>query len=339
MAEARFRDWLVSLRMERDPLFVALTDGELVVGARRGDVSSLAVLLERHRGRMHAVAVAMLGPGHDTEDAVQDAALVALSRLDTLRDPAVVGRWLTGITRNLCRQAIDRRSPVHPEPARWEALADPDSDPADVFAANARTDWVWRAIGGLSEPLRHAVVLRYFSRASSYEAIAAVLGVPVGTVRSRLNQARTLLTRSLRDLATQAYPEHTCLVQGRAALFSGIYGEYNQGVHCALLRSALTHGAELRFAGLPDVERGREQIGRWLESDIAVGVRVRLLEVIAADRITVVEAMFLNPADHPDHCPTTTTHVYLHDGTGIASMRLYYADDTASDARRASVAG
>ena len=63
----------------------------------------------------------------------------------------------------------------------------------------ALRDWVWEAIGGLSEPLHDVVVLRYFSTIRGYDAIAAALGIPMGTVRSRLHDARAALVARLRD--------------------------------------------------------------------------------------------------------------------------------------------
>src|SRR5688500_13037675 len=93
--------------MSADPQ-VALSDTELVRAAQAGDVASLGVLFGRHRAAMYAVALAMLGAGPDAEDAVQDAALIAIGRLSELRDPAAVGAWLCGIVRNACR-ALRRR--------------------------------------------------------------------------------------------------------------------------------------------------------------------------------------------------------------------------------------
>ncbi|MDQ7850936.1 MAG: sigma-70 family RNA polymerase sigma factor, partial [Armatimonadota bacterium] len=58
-------------------------------------------------------------------------------------------------------------------------------------------DLVWQALSGLGEDLRAAVMLRYFSSYRSYEEIALILGVPVGTVRSRLATAKDQLLRHL----------------------------------------------------------------------------------------------------------------------------------------------
>jgi RNA polymerase sigma-70 factor (ECF subfamily) len=72
------------------------------------------------------------------------------------------------------------------------------------------------------------------------------------------------------------------------------------------------------------VEHGRDRIGDWLESDIDLGVQVLLYDVIAGEQITVVEGAFVNPPELQDHCPAITTHVYIHDGEGVASVRLHY---------------
>jgi RNA polymerase sigma-70 factor (ECF subfamily) len=274
---------------------------------------------------MKAVAVAMLGPGQDAEDVVQDAALIALTRLGSVREPDAVSRWLAATVRNLSRQCLARRTRITPMGQVADSLLAPAADPCASLDARATTDWVWHAVNGLSEPLRHAVVLRYFTRASSYDAIAGVLGVPVGTVRSRLSQSRRLLKKALCELAMTAHPGHAHLVAERTALFAGIYSQYNEGGRCSLFRSALTAEAELRQVGTRVIERGRDRIGDWLEGDIELGVRFQLHDVIAGESVTVVEGAFLNPPDFPDHCPAVTTHVYLHDGAGIAQVRLHYA--------------
>jgi RNA polymerase sigma-70 factor (ECF subfamily) len=212
-----------------------------------------------------------------------------------------------------------------------DTMAGIQLDPADQLERQAHSNWIWQAIDELTDPIRQAVVLRYFSNASSYEAIASVLGVPVGTVRSRLSEARRILSASLTDLATAVHAEHRAVVEARTDLFRSIYAEYNRGTRCSLFRSALTADAELRQSGTA-VEHGRERIGDWLESDLDIGMQLALLDVIAGAGITVVEGSFFNPPAHPDHCPQSTTHVYLHDGDGIVSVRLHYPGAAASTA-------
>jgi len=82
-------DELTGERRARDNrTMTALDDAALVRCAQAGEVTGLGVLLERHRARLHAVAVSILGHGPDAEDAVQDTFVIALRRIGELRDPA-----------------------------------------------------------------------------------------------------------------------------------------------------------------------------------------------------------------------------------------------------------
>jgi RNA polymerase sigma-70 factor (ECF subfamily) len=298
------------------------SDEELVRYARSGDAQAFGVLLARHRAAMHAVAVARLGPGPDVEDVVQDANLVAIASLDRLHEPERARSWLTGITRNLCREHARRRSD---HPVDRIEVEDPSAGPEERLADVGMRDWIWDAVDILSEPLRDAVVLRYFSSASSYETIATVLGVPVGTVRSRLSAARRVLGEEIKRLADSAHSDHERLELDRASLFAGITAEYNRGADLDLLRTALSPAARLSVAGSSDVLVGRDSIVRGLGEDIEAGVHLRLLNVVAAPTMTVIEGAFENPLSDPEHCPPLTTQVMSHRGDEIAAIHLHYA--------------
>ena len=161
------------------------TDTELVAAARSGDVAGFGVLIERHRARMLAVAVSLLGWNPGTEDVVQDASIIAMRRLDQLRDPAAAGPWLMAITRNAARMRL--RTPDRETPVDLLTLerAHPGPSPEEILDGHAFRDWVWSAVNELSEPLQVPLLLRYFTPATSYEQMAAVCDVPVRTVRSR----------------------------------------------------------------------------------------------------------------------------------------------------------
>lgn len=88
----------------------APTDTELVYAAQSGDVRALGLLIARFRPGMRAVALSVLGYSNDSDDAVQDAALVALRRIRDVRDPAAIGPWLYAVVRNVCRSRL-RREP------------------------------------------------------------------------------------------------------------------------------------------------------------------------------------------------------------------------------------
>jgi RNA polymerase sigma-70 factor (ECF subfamily) len=177
----------------------------------------------------------------------------------------------------------------------------------------------------LSEPLRAVVVLRYFTRASSYDSMAAVLGIPVGTVRSRLSEARRKLGSLLREQASLEHGDHAALVRSRRALFDEIHAQYNRGLGCTSLVAALRPDAVLHKASSRRVIRGAGVIARGIQGDIDAGMRLRLLDVIAGQDITVVEGAFDNPPEHPEHCPQFTTQVFFHQGDYIRAIRLHYA--------------
>ena len=300
---------------------VASTDAELVAQARLGTAAPLGILLERHRAGLTFVAVRILGPGPDVEDIVHETFLVALTHLDRLREPESVGPWLMGIARNLCMQRLRAAREVP------YATLDPMSDPAegleDGIDRMALQDWVWAALDTLNEPLRLAVILRHFSRASSYRDIASISGVPIGTVRSRLNQARAKLAEALLDEAAAEDIDHHVLTRTRRRHFVEAFDEYNRGIGLDTLAESLAGDVETVWeSGF--VLRGREVLTQDLGEDILAGVKLHVDNVIASRSITVLEGRFENPPNDPQHCPPSTTQVYLHDGDGVRSIRIHY---------------
>lgn len=176
-----------------------LGDAELVRAARIGDAASLGVLLERHRASLYALALRILGRGTETEDAVKHTFLIALNSIDWLREPEAAGGWLHGILRNVCLQRLrERRAEVlfeeYPPRVKEGSLEFSGEEAIDRLALR---EWVSTALSELPEALRVTAILRYFGSYSSYEEISTISGVPVGTVRSRLNQVKIKLAEAL----------------------------------------------------------------------------------------------------------------------------------------------
>ncbi|MEU8963618.1 MULTISPECIES: RNA polymerase sigma factor [unclassified Streptomyces] len=184
------------------------TDAELTRRAQSGDTAALGLLLARHQAPMRAVALSLLGHGPDAEDAVQDAALTALLRIGDVRDPASGGAWLRAVVRNACRMRLRaaRETPGLDALAPWLVRSpDPSSHPERLIERHAMRDWIWGAVEELPEQYRLVLMLRHFSGISSYQEIAAACEIPVGTVRSRLHQARARMARTLTATAVQAH--------------------------------------------------------------------------------------------------------------------------------------
>jgi RNA polymerase sigma factor (sigma-70 family) len=167
-----------------------LSDADLTRAAQAGDAGSLGVLLARHQASIRAVALSMIGYGPDTDDVVQDAALLALRRIQDVRNPEAVGPWLRAVVRNECRMRLRARRVGDLGGEMLLALPSDDPMPEELLDRHLLQDWVWHAIGELSPSLRVVAMLRYFSDVSTYEQIASVCQLPIGTVRSRLSQVR-----------------------------------------------------------------------------------------------------------------------------------------------------
>lgn len=298
------------------------SDTELVEAARRGDVTGLGVLLERHRAAMRASAVRVLGWRAEVDDAVQDAMVSAIKGLDGLRDPAAAGPWLWAIARNAARMRL--RTNVRPPSAGdvGEARCVRPT-PEEVVDGLALRDWLWTGIGDLSEPLQKVLLLRFFSSASSYAQIAAADGIPVGTVRSRLNLARSTLVASLREASTRSHPdaaeghrrsERTAL----DFLSAATEGDFRQQL------AELTT-QQVRIVGPQGQrERGRGLLATIMESDLEAGVRQRLRNVVAGSRVTIWECELISPPSDPTHCPPAVLWLLTFEGSRVDEIRLYH---------------
>ena len=176
-----------------------LSDEELARAAQGGDAMSLGTLLERHRAPLYALALRVLGHRpQQAQDVVQDVFVVALSTIEGLREPKAVGGWLRAILRNVClMQLREHRGEVPFDELPVGLGKDPEPSAEESIERLAMSEWVWTALGELPEPLRVTAILRYFGSYSSYEEISAILGVPIGTVSSRLSQAKVKLVDAL----------------------------------------------------------------------------------------------------------------------------------------------
>jgi RNA polymerase sigma-70 factor (ECF subfamily) len=135
----------------------------------------------------------------DAEDAVQECFLRALRHFDSYRGPAMKP-WLLAILKNVCYAEFARRGkqetpsdfaddgPAAEDPV-WQ---EPQASPEAMLLRQQDDATVRRLIEALPGPFREAIVLREINELS-YQEIAEVAGVPVGTVMSRLNRARAML--------------------------------------------------------------------------------------------------------------------------------------------------
>lgn len=146
------------------------------------------MLADRHLDASYGLAYLILGQRAEAEDATHDAFLMAWRKWSTLRDHELFERWFDRILVNTCRNRLR-----HAARRRTQDLS-PELDvrASDAYAPTHDRAQLWPALARLAPDQRVVVALRFY-RDLSIDQIAAALGVPSGTVKSRLH-------RGLREL-------------------------------------------------------------------------------------------------------------------------------------------
>src|SRR5262245_37263978 len=117
--------------------------------ARAGEADALGALLERHRAELYVVALTVLRDREAALDAVQETSLVALTRLDSVRDPDAVASWLRAVVRNCCLMQLRRaRHEIPTDDLDHRAVA---PDAGQLFEQHALRNWIWSALDVLAE--------------------------------------------------------------------------------------------------------------------------------------------------------------------------------------------
>ena len=173
-------------------------DRELVARALRGDGRAFRDLVGKHHSTAYAVVRAILGPQRfdDVDDVMQLVYLKTYQGLSSFRGEAKFSTWLYQIAR---REALDVVAKRHVDSTPIDDLEIPDrGDHApDVVAQDRNTrERVERAMGELDESYRTAIELRYMAE-KSYEEIAELMRLPVGTVKTYVHRGKLDLKRIL----------------------------------------------------------------------------------------------------------------------------------------------
>ena len=177
-------------------------DRDLVGRARRGDREAFTQLIEQYQVPLYNMALRMVGGPDDAADITQEAFLRAWEKIRTLRE-APFKSWLFQIAANLCYDFFRRgkRYGVMPEDdhaSKIMGLGIATPDPQERAEVNEKINLVRDSIAALEHDMRVAIVLRDVN-GMAYEEIAAVLRVPLGTVKSRIARARAQVQEQLQQ--------------------------------------------------------------------------------------------------------------------------------------------
>ncbi|TAK18814.1 MAG: sigma-70 family RNA polymerase sigma factor [Acidobacteria bacterium] len=180
-------------------------DRDLVTAAAAGDLDAFESLVQRHQTRLVGYLRGLTNADADAEDLAQEAFLRAYRSLKGFRGTSSFRTWLYQIATNLFRNWLEKRrnqAPIHagsidePAPGKDEAVEPPgELAPED---RHIQRDAIDRALAALPADQREAVLLRDVE-GFDYREIAEQLGVPLGTVESRIFRGRARLKELLRS--------------------------------------------------------------------------------------------------------------------------------------------
>jgi RNA polymerase sigma-70 factor (ECF subfamily) len=178
-----------------------LSDESLVAQSLRGDAQAFAELVTRYTAPIFNLAFRLTGGRAEAENATQETFLRAYSALPRSRTDLAFKPWLFQIAVNLCRDLARKKRPTaFAEMAsdEEEAIEDESPLPLDQVEEHELERALAHAVADLPEMYRAVVTLRY-TEELAYEDIAAVLDLPINTVRTHLFRAKSMLRKALAE--------------------------------------------------------------------------------------------------------------------------------------------
>ena len=165
----------------------------IIARARRGDAGAFEQLVETYRDQVFRLALRMCGNEADADEVAQEAFLSAWKALPNFRGDSRFSTWLYQLTSHAAIDLMRReKRQIAAEDITEVSAPDPGPSPQQQAERSETRQAVRDAMGQLSPEYRQIVVLRFLQELS-YEEIGAVLKLPPGTVKSRLNRAKSQL--------------------------------------------------------------------------------------------------------------------------------------------------
>ena len=280
--------------------------------ARLGNRSCFNNLITFYHSEMLAYALKICRYSNIAEDALQDAYINAFTHITELKATESFQPWLRTIVKRSCWQYLNSRSEKASLPLSAKLIDTKISDHAleNKIEKNNLNEFVWERITHLSETLRVVVLLRYFTGYNNYENISTIIGVPVGTVRSRLNEAKKQL-KKIWNYDLSGLPEN---LKSEAKYWNEFY-EYSFSNIQTDNNVRKTFGNHL----LPDLTirftsgktaQGRELFEKEINDDITYGTSYGIGTVFNLKDIGIIQGENINSKEYPDRCPPTSTLIF-----------------------------
>ena len=287
--------------------------------ARQGQQPAWNFLYNYYQPFLYANALSVCGNTPSAKDAVQDAFMIAFLQLNKLKDPQAFPAWIKKILTHNCYRNIQKEKRTeqpddllqHPTDMNFEKKLD------ELYNNNKLFD----SLEQLPEFLKTTVLLRYFSRHNSYGDIADILSVPVGTIRSRLNKAKTILSAHWNNSNGVGINSRQSEEWNRFYIWT--FENYMTNLEPReKLLNHLENKIQVRLTSGKQVI-GKEYVVEGVEDDVIYGTGHNMVNVITCGEVSVIDFININSREFPDHCPNSSAVVVCRNEQKITRLHLY----------------
>lgn len=183
-------------------------DKRLIEQALQGNEKAFELLLKKYRNLVFSIMLKMVRNKQEAEDLTQEAFMKAFSSLSTFNDEFAFSTWLMKIASNNCIDFLRKRKlktysihePINYKDEKIEIdIPDHDAGPERILIQSERSRMIEEAINELPERYRYVVILRH-KEEKTYEEIAEIMNLPLGTVKAQIFRAREILNKKLRSM-------------------------------------------------------------------------------------------------------------------------------------------
>jgi RNA polymerase sigma-70 factor (ECF subfamily) len=283
-------------------------------------------LFQKFNPFVQALALKLCDNTAQAEDAVQDAWITVFTHSHQLRQPESFLPWLKRIVTNSCHQLTRKGNRI----VFVEELPENDKmieDSVELkLEKSGDRDALYGILSELPLQLRETVMLRYLTGYNSYDQIAAITGVPIGTVRSRLSDSKkklSLLWKRFDDVDSSAFKQNQYWNSYYQEICPGAYTDKNM---LADLYAHVAVDLKLVFTS------GKTAVGRsvfkWgMDDDMKHGSSIKSVDVCSTSGdLTVLKVSFTNSFEFPEHCPPRSYMTFLRKENELSKIRLYHAE-------------
>ena len=199
---------MINMKSKQHQALMHLSDEDLMAEFQAGTVEAFDLLVSRYKDPLTNYIYRFLGDMKECEDLLQETFLRVYRNRHSYRRIAKYSTWLYTIAGNLARSEYRKRKrrrlysiqSVNRDDEEYEVEIPDDSYLPDVHTESTMQDrFVQQTLKQIPEEFREVVVLRDIQQLS-YEEIAEITGLPMGTVKSRINRGRTKLQQLLKDI-------------------------------------------------------------------------------------------------------------------------------------------